>query len=193
MSALRDLTGQRYGRLTVKGLSRVRSPQGLILWNCICDCGGKTRARTATLNNGNTKSCGCLKVNNLRGENNYQAQRMLRDYGVWINSRDAWYVRGVQMWGRIKKEKLPSDFRSAAEIAVYLRDIAPKKCPVFGVPLSTGKGKMHDWSPSADKIIPEKGYVRGNIQVISMFANRMKQNATPKQLKQFAQWVLANN
>lgn len=188
--AKRDLTGLKFGKLTVKGISTVRTPNGVVMWNCLCDCGKKIRVRTASLNNGNTKSCGCMKINNLCGINNYQAQRMIKDFGIWINSKDPWYVRGVQIWTRIKKEKIPTDFESAVEIAAYIREISPKKCPVFGVPLVTGTKAAHDWSPSTDKILPEKGYVRGNIQVISMLANKMKQNASPKQLKQFAQWVL---
>ena len=186
----RSLVGKRFGKLVVQGLSKVRSSDNFRLWNCLCDCGNKTRVRTASLNNGNTKSCGCLKINNLTGINNYQAQRALREHGVWVSSDSEWYVRGCQMWGRIKKEKIPTDFKSAAEIAVYLKEITPKKCPVFGVPLTKGDKTTHKWSPSADRIHPDKGYKKGNIQVISQFANIMKQNATPKELKQFAKWVL---
>lgn len=190
MKPRNDLTGQRYSRLTVLGLSRLRSSSGTMLWNCLCDCGNKVRVRTASLNNGNTKSCGCLKINNLRGINNYQAQRMVKDYGVWISSRDPYYVRASQMWGRIKEYKIPTDFNSIVDIAAYLKKITPKRCPVFKVPLTTGKQTTHKWSPSADRIDPAKGYTRDNIQVISQFANVMKQNATNKELKQFARWVM---
>ncbi len=188
--ARKNLAGQVFGRLTVTGVSSVRNASGFVQWNCVCSCNTKVRVRTAALINGNTRSCGCLKINHLRGRHNYQAQRMLKDYGVWIHSRDPWYVRGVQVWGRIKKDNIPSDFRSPVEVADHLRSIAPKTCPVFGKRLTTGHKKMHDWSPSADKIDPDKGYVRGNIQVISMFANRMKQNATCEQLLQFALWIM---
>jgi len=54
-----DLTGQRFGKLTVR--SRVgRNNQGEATWHCRCDCGGDTLVSTARLRNGNTKSCGCL-------------------------------------------------------------------------------------------------------------------------------------
>lgn len=65
----------------------------------------------------------------------------------------------------------------------------PAKCPILGTELSRGAGKPAHSSPSLDRLVPEKGYVRGNIQVISHLANSMKQNATPDQLKRFAEWV----
>lgn len=41
-------------------------------------------------------------------------------------------------------------------------------------------------SPSIDKVIPELGYVRGNVWVISNKANRIKNNATLEELKLFS-------
>ena len=68
----------------------------------------------------------------------------------------------------------------------------PTHCPVLGIPLVThaGKGKnIQKDSYSLDRIDPSKGYTKGNVQVISGLANRMKQNATPEELLLFAEWV----
>jgi hypothetical protein len=64
----------------------------------------------------------------------------------------------------------------------------PEFCPFFarsGVmfPLYVGNGHSTDHSPSIDRIIPHLGYVKGNIQVISLIANRIKTNATLTQVK----------
>ena len=54
---LRDLTGQRHGRLTVMGFSHMRNESSY--WHVKCDCGNKkTMIRQAILS-GRTKSCGC--------------------------------------------------------------------------------------------------------------------------------------
>ena len=54
-----DLTGQRFGRLTVLDISHRLNRR--IIWRCICDCGKETRTATiADLRSGNTRSCGCL-------------------------------------------------------------------------------------------------------------------------------------
>ena len=55
-----DLTGQRFGRLTVAGISQQRL-SGELSWDCLCDCGNKVVVRGSSLRNGRTRSCGCLK------------------------------------------------------------------------------------------------------------------------------------
>jgi hypothetical protein len=69
--------------------------------------------------------------------------------------------------------------------------VIPEMCPVFGIPLypGIGRGPQHN-APSLDRIVPELGYVPGNVQVISHLANSMKRDASSEQLVQFAEWVL---
>lgn len=59
-----DLTGRVYSKLTVK--KRVESKNGKVFWLCECECGAETRVVTASLNNGQTRSCGCLRSSNNR-------------------------------------------------------------------------------------------------------------------------------
>jgi hypothetical protein len=66
----------------------------------------------------------------------------------------------------------------------------PLKCPVFGFNLQRNHKVPLFNSPSVDRIDPTKGYTKDNVQIISQLANAMKQNATPKQLLQFARWIL---
>lgn len=54
-----DLTGQKFGRLTV--IKRVENKGDLAAWLCICDCGCETVVSGANLRQGHVKSCGCLK------------------------------------------------------------------------------------------------------------------------------------
>lgn len=67
----------------------------------------------------------------------------------------------------------------------------PLLCPVLHVPLATSDGHGRDFSPSLDAIVPSLGYIKGNVQIISNLANRMKNSATPAQLVAFASWVLS--
>jgi hypothetical protein len=62
-------------------------------------------------------------------------------------------------------------------------------CPVFNVTMQRGSHKTMRMSPSIDRIDPSKGYVKGNVQVISKLANSMKQDASPEELLKFADWV----
>jgi len=69
MGKSNDITGKKFGRLTViEKIGNVVSPNGnsTPILECICDCGNKVVIRRTSLVSGNTKSCGCLRVDNLR-------------------------------------------------------------------------------------------------------------------------------
>lgn len=55
-----DLTGQRFGRLTVHRYVLDGRLTGSCMWDCTCDCGTSLLVRSQCLRNGMTKSCGCL-------------------------------------------------------------------------------------------------------------------------------------
>ena len=58
-SKLHDLTGQKFGLLTVVGLADTETRK--TYWVCRCDCGNMKTVRSDSLLCGAIKSCGCLK------------------------------------------------------------------------------------------------------------------------------------
>ncbi|MGK2864676.1 MAG: hypothetical protein ACSLE0_22290 [Chitinophagaceae bacterium] len=64
--------------------------------------------------------------------------------------------------------------------------IIPKICPILEVPFELGTKTNYAFSPTVDRIDSNKGYVKDNIKVISMLANKMKNNATKEQCLKFA-------
>jgi hypothetical protein len=75
---------------------------------------------------------------------------------------------------KCQSNSIPFDF--------VVEDLAPFPliCPVLGITIDYFKkgsgGSNH--SPSIDRLVPEDGYVRGNVRIISQKANRLKQDAT---------------
>lgn len=81
-----DLTGQRFGRLTVVSESG-RNMDGSIIWLCRCDCGNMTQAIGTRMRNGYVHSCGCAHVTHgfaKRGEKK-------RLYSIWVNMKTRCY------------------------------------------------------------------------------------------------------
>ena len=56
-----DLTGQMFGKLVVLGDSGERGSGGSVMWDCICDCGERSKVRGDGLKSGRSTSCGCKK------------------------------------------------------------------------------------------------------------------------------------
>ena len=61
-SKLNDLTGKKFGRLTVLSRSNNNTNDKKPKWICCCDCGNLTEVAGNSLISGRTKSCGCLKA-----------------------------------------------------------------------------------------------------------------------------------
>jgi len=68
--------------------------------------------------------------------------------------------------------------------------VIPSRCPILGIEIKISEGGIGPGSPSLDKLIPELGYVRGNVFVISHRANTLKSNATLGELRAFAKGIV---
>ena len=70
------------------------------------------------------------------------------------------------------------------EFDISVDDLAvPAECPVLGIPLMVSNGYPTKHSPSLDRIDNTKGYVKGNVVVISYKANTIKNNACLDELR----------
>lgn len=62
-------------------------------------------------------------------------------------------------------------------------------CPVLGIELDYFAEQRQENSPSFDKVDPKKGYVPGNVQIISWRANRIKNDGTSEEHEKIAQYI----
>lgn len=90
MPELNDITGQRFGRLTVIALhsrGRGKPPRHNTLWLCRCNCGHDVVVDGANLRTGNTQSCGCLWNERIRKASHGHARKHqpTATYIVWSN------------------------------------------------------------------------------------------------------------
>lgn len=88
MGKFKDLTGMKFGRLTVierAGHDKYKK----ILWKCKCDCGGYVITHGRSLSNGMCKSCGCLNIDRKRELSKYHglSSDEHRIYSVWKNMK----------------------------------------------------------------------------------------------------------
>ena len=87
---------------------------------------------------------------------------------------------------RAKKNNLPFNITEQD-----IKDVWPidNKCPALDIKfIIGGRDTMNYDSPSLDRIIPSKGYVKGNIQIFSALANNIMSNATPEQVIKVGQY-----
>ena len=130
------------------------------------------------------------KANTMKSDASFED---LKNFAKWFNGDgfiskpvgdpfSRWYS---QVKSRAKSSGIPfslskEDFR--------LSDF----CPILGYPLVKNNGTKLFNSATVDRIIPELGYTKGNIQIISARANTMKNNANLDELKLFTAWIIEN-
>ena len=101
------------------------------------------------------------------------------------------YAAGGMVSRAKNRGKYKVDITTDDVLGVWPQD---GKCPILGTTLRRNVGRADQRNDSAqlDRIDSSKGYIPGNIQVISGLANRMKNNATKEELRKFAEWIMEN-
>jgi hypothetical protein len=85
---------------------------------------------------------------------------------------------------RAERSGAPFDREAVRE---FLSD-PPERCPVFDVPFEVG-GRQSDFSATLDRLVAARGYVAGNLALISNKANCIKNNATASEIRRVADWL----
>jgi hypothetical protein len=87
---------------------------------------------------------------------------------------------------RAKEKGLPCTITAEDVRAVWPAD---NRCPALGLELVTGRGVLHDASPTLARSDATRGSVPGNIAVLSFAANRIKGPHAAAEIAAVARWL----
>lgn len=102
-------------------------------------------------------------------------------------------ARRRNQWAKVKICELASRCKKRGiQFSLVEEDlVVPEYCPILGIKLEINTGRLADNSPSVDRIIPDLGYVKGNVVVVSQRANWLKKSATLSELISVVHFYLA--
>ena len=95
-----DLTKQRFGRLVAIRQDTEKNPSGRIKWICVCDCGQQISVTSNGLQSGNTRSCGCLYIENAARVGKARVKDLTGKVSGWLTvvERAGMSRRGATLW-----------------------------------------------------------------------------------------------
>ena len=98
-----DITGQKFGKLTVDGFAYIKNNRAY--WNCTCDCGIHCVKMGKYLRSGDTKSCGCNAIDRARkmglsniNRNKYEILEDGETVKVYFNNTDNYFLCDLKDW-----------------------------------------------------------------------------------------------
>lgn len=102
---------------------------------------------------------------------------------AWLRARIGLACRNAKL--RADKYNVPFNLNIDFLASIFPEDMI---CPALDILMVWGEPRSN--SPSLDRIVPEVGYVRGNVQWLSMKANWIKTNATAEEIIRVADFLL---
>lgn len=149
-------------------------------------CARKADQRWAQKNPEKAKAANRASTTAWRGRNPKRAKEILKR-SIKKNKAE----RPLEMMVRTASYRAP---RLGVPFEITEDDVfIPEVCPVLGIPLkmndSTEPYGRPDDMPTLDRVNPSLGYVKGNVCVISMRANRLKQDASLSELEALVAYV----
>ena len=129
MGQFQPLERQTFGRLAVVSLSPARVGQKGAFWLCRCQCGAEKPVRAAALRSGNTKSCGCLKLDRMTKHGAHRTA----EYQIWRGMKDR--------CGRPKRARYESYGGKGVRVCErwrdsfenFLADMGPRPGPAYSI------------------------------------------------------------
>ena len=183
MGKAMDLTGQKFGRLTVIKRSFPNTKNGETNWLCKCDCGNKKIIHGHRLRIGKTKSCGCLRreiCSSLQGK--YPQSGLQRYLGIGVGN-----MRAVISKYKQNAKKGGREYKLTEE---QFKEITKKDCYYCGAkPNNERKSSSNNGGyvyNGIDRIDNNKGYTMDNIVPCCRTCNIAKRNLT---LQDFKDWI----
>lgn len=182
MGQLDDLTGRRFGRLTVE--FQAPSVKGRTRWACVCECGNRTTTDASRLKQGHTKSCGCLA-----DEARREQLQAYRETGAHPGRRE----NGVASFNR-----LCIRYRAGAVERGISWELTSGECvelfqtPCYycgAQPLQKATGKTYNGVflyNGLDRVDNARGYQTGNVVACCKECNYSKRDRTAED---FLEWV----
>ena len=123
------------------------------------------------------KTCALIRVNKWRIENPYNV------------------ALGDAKKSSKKRDSVPKEFNIDVD---YLKQIDTTDiCPILEIPMrwwsGYGNGQTNPNAKSLDRIDSSRGYIKGNVIIISWRANKIKNNANLEELIKLGQWAQTHN
>lgn len=179
-----DLTGKTFNRLTCIR-STGTNKHGLIMWECQCVCGRVKEIAGCRIVSGSTKSCGCLKQENIKarfGSNHPGWEGFEQLSGTFLKRMEVsaaqrgweWHVTPKILWDIYVKQ--------GCRCALSGREIR--------MPINVRQLRKSDHHlASLDRIDPTRGYEPDNVQWICKRLNYMKHILTEEMFMSFVKDV----
>lgn len=100
MNRFIDLTGQKFGRLTVveRDCLATKKRGNHARWICRCDCGNYTVVASGNLKSGDTKSCGCLRREMVSKTQSKHRKTETKLFKIWCGMKQRCYSKNVDAY-----------------------------------------------------------------------------------------------
>ena len=181
----KDLTGQKFGKLTVIKMSEERGNNNQIKWICKCECGNIHIVTGESLRAGKSKSCGCLKHKD--SYNKIQD----REFALWKQLYNSTVKRRNKNKGFEENIiSLQNFIKLSQEVCFYcgehpqssLKDVNK----VYRNKLVSNTQIKFN---GIDRIDSQKGYIKGNVVSCCKKCNTAKNTMTTEEFKQWIKKV----
>jgi hypothetical protein len=175
----KNLINQKFEKLTVIEYVGKQDRREGVFWNCLCECGNKVIVHRKELSNGDSKSCGCIKV-----QTNYN------------NHWEGYEELSKDFYSSIKRNAKSRniEFNISIEEIWNLFIKQNKKCALSNINIElTRNAKKKRSTASLDRIDSNKPYVIDNIQWVHKTVNIMKNTLSNEEFINMCKLISNNN